>query len=83
MDHENCRVLLDSLSAYVDHDLSDDLCAEIERHMLSCENCRIVVNTLRKTVELYHETAQDVRAPSDVRQRLYVRLDLEEFLNKA
>ncbi len=83
MDHENCRILLDSLSGYVDHELTDELCAEIERHMASCENCRIVVNTLRKTVELYHETAEDIHVPVDVRQRLYVRLNLDEFLNKG
>jgi len=77
--HENCRYLLTSLSEYVDGELSDDLCQELERHMEGCEDCQIVVNTLQKTVYLYHKTAGSPDIPSDVRARLFKRLDLEEF----
>jgi anti-sigma factor RsiW len=45
MDHESCRFLLSSLSDYVDGELGDELCAEIDRHLQSCENCRIVILT--------------------------------------
>jgi predicted anti-sigma-YlaC factor YlaD len=44
--HEDCRQLLNSLSGYVDGDLHQELCDEIELHMKDCENCRIVVDTL-------------------------------------
>ncbi len=83
MDHENCRYLLDSLSEYVDGDLGQDLCSEIERHLQGCENCRIVVDSLRKTVYLYHATTQPPTVPDDVRQRLYRCLDLDEFIGKS
>lgn len=76
---ENCRDLLDSLSDYVDGTLGDELCLEIERHLSDCENCRIVIDTLRKTVYLYRATASPPAVPEDVRQRLYHRLDLESF----
>jgi len=82
MNHENCRQLLDSLSDYVDGTLGDSLCVELERHLESCENCRIVVDTLRRTVYLYQVTAQPPTVPDDVRQRLYRRLDLGDFLEK-
>jgi anti-sigma factor RsiW len=82
MDHESCRHLLGSLSEYVDGDLGDELCAEINRHLQGCENCRIVVDSLRKTVYLYHETVPSPSVPEDVRQRLYHSLDLDEFLEK-
>jgi anti-sigma factor RsiW len=78
--HKNCRYLLSSLSEYVDGELSDDLCLELERHMEGCQDCQIVVNTLHKTVELYHQTAEPPDIPSDVRDRLFKRLDLDEFL---
>ncbi len=80
MEHETCHHLLDSLSSYVDHDLSQELCAEIDRHLTGCENCRIVINTLRKTVELYHQTIPDPKVPADIRQRLYACLELDDFL---
>ena len=81
MDHENCRYLIDSLSDYVDGGLDETLCAEIERHMADCENCRIVVDSLRKTIDLYHVTAQEAEVPWEVQQRLYHRLELDEFLD--
>ena len=77
--HESCRELLSSLGDYVDGTLGDELCAEIERHMKGCNRCRVVVNTLRKTVELYHETAAETQLPEDVRNRLYIRLNLEDY----
>lgn len=80
MDRKECRHLLESLSEYVDGSLDDTLCQEIERHMEGCENCRIVVDTLRKTIYLYHATAASPEVPEDVRARLYRRLNLSELL---
>ena len=82
-DHAQCRHLLGSLSDYVDGDLADEICAEIERHMAGCERCQVVVDTLRKTVELYRTTAEEpATLPTDVRQRLFFRLDLDQFIGQ-
>lgn len=81
--HENqgsCQSLLASLGSYVDGELSEELCTALERHLLGCQRCRIVVDTLRKTVDLYHETAEDTHLPEDVRSRLYLRLNLDDYL---
>ncbi|MCU0485126.1 MAG: zf-HC2 domain-containing protein [Anaerolineales bacterium] len=80
--HEQCRSLLSSLSDYVDGSLEAVICAQIEEHMAECENCRIVVDTLRKTVNLYQMTNEPADVPEDVRERLYHSLDLDAFLNK-
>lgn len=79
-EHSECSHLLSSLSDYVDGCLSDALCAEIEKHMKGCNRCRVVVDTMRKTVELYQEVAEDDQMPDEVRQRLYVRLNIEDYL---
>jgi anti-sigma factor RsiW len=79
-EHPACRDLLKSLSDYVDGELDESLCAEIERHMADCDRCQIVVDTLRKTVELYHETSDPAPLPSDVRARLFLRLNLDDFI---
>jgi predicted anti-sigma-YlaC factor YlaD len=79
--HEECRQLLNSLSDYVDGDLQQELCDEIELHMKDCENCQIVVDTLSKTVSLYQTSSEAAVVPDDVRQRLFHRLDLDEFFN--
>jgi len=82
MAKESCHQLLESLSDYLDGDLDPALCEELERHMATCEDCRIVVNTLRKTIELYRKTRPDPDVPAEVRERLYVRLKLDAFLKK-
>lgn len=79
-EHENCRQLLSSLGEYVDGTLSSELCAEIDRHMKDCQRCRIVINTMKKTVELYQETGEEIQLPEAVRERLFLRLNLEDYL---
>jgi anti-sigma factor RsiW len=78
-EHNKCRQLLGTLSEYVDGELSEDLCQVLEHHMENCEDCRVVVDTLRKTVNIYHMTAETEVLPSDIRQRLYKSLNIEKY----
>lgn len=71
-----CKEMLGSLSDYVDGELEAHLCAEIERHMAGCGNCRAVVDTLRRTVYLYREHGH-ADVPDDAKARLYAVLKLE------
>lgn len=80
-EHQTCRELLGSLSEYVDGTLDESLCQEIEKHMAGCDRCQIVIDTLRKTVELYHQTPEQA-LPDDVRKRLYIRLAINDFLTE-
>jgi anti-sigma factor RsiW len=52
MAHPHCRDLLAELSAYLDGEAAQSVCAEIERHLQSCPDCCAVVNTLDHTVAL-------------------------------
>jgi hypothetical protein len=81
--HSKCRSLLGSLSDYVDGTLCDELCEEIELHVAECQNCHIVVDTLRKTISLYHETeAETGEVPGLVRERLFRTLNLDDYLRR-
>lgn len=77
-----CEVLLASLSDYVDGNLSEALCREIERHMAECPDCRVVVDTLKRTIYLYHQSAASTDMPADVRERLFRRLNLSDYLTE-
>lgn len=79
MTNATCRDLLDGLSDYLEGDAPSELCAEIERHLAECDKCRIVVDTLRKTVTLYRQLPQP-EMPESARERLYKRLDLTAYL---
>ena len=83
MNDKTCHELLNSLSAYIDGELGQDVCAQIESHLQGCENCRIVVDSLRKTVYLYQATSEPGKVPQDVHERLFRCLDLDEFLGKV
>jgi anti-sigma factor RsiW len=80
-DDLNCGAFLKELSDYVDGVLGEALCAELERHIADCDDCRVVVDTLKKTIYLYHETSSvQTKIPIDVRKRLFHRLNLEDFI---
>ncbi|GAP10241.1 putative zinc-finger [Bellilinea caldifistulae] len=81
-DHLDCQQLLSSISDFVDGELNPELCRQIEQHLTECENCRIVINTLRKTIDLYQHQPGDEGLPQEIRHRLFHRLHLEEFLNR-
>jgi anti-sigma factor (TIGR02949 family) len=77
--HKNCKALLGSLSEYIDGELPAELCEEIEKHLEGCENCRVVLNTTRRTIDLIHMPTGE-KVPVDVRERLFKRLNLDDYL---
>ena len=74
---QSCRDHLGALSDYLDGDLHPEFCAEIERHLAECGDCRIVVDTLRKTVMLYRAYGHE-EVPDDAKARLFAVLALEQ-----
>ena len=78
--HLNCEALLGSLSEYIDGELNAELCREIEKHLAGCENCRVVLNTTKRTIDLVQAPAESVAVPDDVRERLFKRLNLDDYL---
>ncbi len=64
-----CRDLKDQLSAYLDGELESALCAEIEQHLHNCNDCRVMVDTLNKTITLYRNYGQE-DVPPETHDRL-------------
>jgi anti-sigma factor (TIGR02949 family) len=65
-----CREVIRELSSYLDGQLTPDAMAELDRHLGHCEDCRVVVDTVRKTIDIYCK-AEPVPLPDDVRARLH------------
>ncbi len=68
-----CKALLGELSDYLDGSLEQALCDELEAHLAGCEDCRVVVDTTRKTVELYGRLGR-VEVPPPAMDRLWQAL---------
>ncbi len=79
MDHKNCHDLLKTLSDYIDGDLDKNLCVELEQHLKECKNCKVVVDTMKKTIELYQHENVNMDVPTDIKNRLLYKLNLEEY----
>lgn len=69
----NCRGACRELSNYIDGDIDADLRQELEHHVQNCKKCTVVLNQLKRTVELFCD-AEPVDLPPDVRTRLYAAL---------
>jgi anti-sigma factor (TIGR02949 family) len=85
MSHEHtlgCKDLLGNLSDYIDGELTEDVCQQIQRHMAGCDNCRVVFDTLTRTIYLYQSSAHETAVPADVRGRLFQTLHLDDLLNR-
>ncbi len=79
-EHKNCHELLGQLSDYVDGSLEQQLCTELEKHLSGCENCRVVVDTLKMTISLYQTTGMEETLPGAARERLFHSLNLDDLL---
>ena len=75
---QECQELIQHLNDYIDDELDADLCGKIEAHIESCPKCKVVVNTLKKTIQLYQDDGESVTLPLDARSRLFKALELDE-----
>jgi len=68
-----CREIFAQLSAYIDAELPEATCEEIQAHIANCPPCVEFINSLGRTVELCHGRANAER-PSplseDAREKL-------------
>jgi len=77
----NCKKVIFELSSYLDGILDSDMRSDLELHLSRCTDCRLVVDTCRKTIQIFCNS-DPVPLPDDVRQRLHSAL-LERFRRKT
>jgi predicted anti-sigma-YlaC factor YlaD len=65
-----CSKILNELSDYLDQGTDPALRMEIEDHLAKCKDCRIVVDTTKKTIDIFCNS-EPAPLPDDARHRLY------------
>jgi len=60
-----CKAMFAELSDYLDEQLDESLCEEIERHMSDCGPCQAFLATLEATIEQLHKPAADRALPEN------------------
>lgn len=69
----NCQGLIHELTEYLDGALEPSALAELEHHLSKCKKCRVIVDTTRKTIDIFCKS-EPVPLPEDVRERLHQAL---------
>jgi len=66
----NCKGVILEISNYIDGELDLPVKQELERHLEDCEDCKMVVDQTKLTVEIFCDS-KPVELPADVKSRLH------------
>jgi anti-sigma factor RsiW len=69
----NCKGVIREISNYIDGELDPVVAQELERHLAHCEDCTMIVDQTRKSIEILCDS-RPVSLPSEVRSRLHSAL---------
>ena len=67
---------------FMGEDLDAPACQEVADHLESCPNCKVYLDTVKKTVTICQEVEQEKEMPEDVKNRLFHVLKLDELSMK-
>ena len=68
-----CDELVSYLSDYIDQDLDEALTSEAQEHLVTCQNCQVVLHTTQQVIRLGQEQYQ-IGIPPLRRASLMLRL---------
>lgn len=67
----DCKGLLDSLSAYLDGDVDEEIRLEIEEHLRECAKAQAMLHTFRQTIVLHRVVEERVVLSPEASARLH------------
>lgn len=69
-DHSHCIEMFEKLSEYIDGELDQATCQELERHAETCIPCKICLMTLKRTVKLCKGAEGEVPVPETLSHKM-------------
>jgi len=69
-DHSHCIKMFEKLSEYIDGELDQATCEELERHAENCIPCKICLMTLKRTVKLCKGIESEEPVPETLSDRM-------------
>lgn len=69
----NCKGVIREISNYLDGELAPSLKQELEHHLEHCEDCKMVVDQTKLTVDIFCDS-EPLELPVDVKSRLHEAL---------
>jgi anti-sigma factor (TIGR02949 family) len=74
----SCQELVAALSTFLDGELDAAQCERIKQHLATCPNCRTVLDTTRKTIQIF-QGGRDA-LPPQVHEHLIAALEQEQLV---
>jgi hypothetical protein len=71
-----CKQFLKELNEFLDETVDPETKRHWQEHVNQCPNCFVIVDTTRRTLEVYKGT-QPQALPEDVRSRLWKAIELK------
>jgi anti-sigma factor RsiW len=72
----DCKHVWEHISAYIDGEVDADMCADIDRHLETCEICSAVLDSTRNVVVLVADS-RVFELPAGFSDRFHSRLERE------
>ena len=69
-----CKDFLTELNDYLDNSIDKEVRDQLQHHVDECPNCWVVVDTTRKTLQVFKNT-EPQSLPQGVRERLMAALE--------
>ena len=69
----NCKGVIREISNYIDGALAPAETQELERHLAHCEDCKMIVDQTKLTVDVFCDS-EPVELSPDVKSRLHQAL---------
>jgi anti-sigma factor RsiW len=69
-----CADIVQLLSEYLDQHLDDEQAAAMQRHISTCQNCRVVLDSTQRTIWLYRDQQQATLLSEARYQALYQQI---------
>lgn len=66
----SCKKVQKLLSDFLDDDLKEAVCEDIQKHLDDCPDCMVQVDSVKKVIRLFRE-ATDTKMPVDIQIRLH------------
>lgn len=69
-----CNELIEQLSEFLDPDARAQLCREIEQHLAHCHDCKLYVDSVKKTIVIAQSGGSAPPLPIALNERLQAAL---------
>jgi len=75
-----CVKILQRLSAYLDDELTTEVCKEVRAHVGACPKCELFLDSLRQTISLCRHFEASPLSPS---KKLQLRREIQKAISRA